>query len=109
MTNPYGLTSDDIGDLDTDHHGTYLQITRIRQDVICWQREKLLRPPGAVHEVDNCHGSRRQRCEQAWVMHYRLSLIPLNHPTEDISAERVLARMENDPGPQEMGVGCWTR
>ncbi|KAG8917439.1 hypothetical protein FRC01_002454 [Tulasnella sp. 417] len=109
MTNPYNLTSDDIGDLDTDHHGTYLQITRIRHDVIRWQRERLLRAARVVHEDSNCQGSRRPRCEQAWVMHYRLSLIPLNHPSEDISAERVLTRMEGDPGPQEMGIGCWTR
>lgn len=41
-------------------------------------------------------------------MHYRLSLIPLNHPTENIPAERVLTRMEASPGPEEMSIGCWT-
>lgn len=107
-TNPHDLTANDIRDLDIGNHQTYLQITRIRQDIVRWQREKLLRAPSAVHDVSHCHGGRRARCEQAWVMHYRLSLIPLNHPTENIPAERVLTRMEASPGPEEMSIGCWT-
>lgn len=108
LTNPHDLTPDDIRDLDIHNYQTYLQITCIRSNIVRWQREKLLRVPEAHHEASNCPIGRRGRCDQAWLTQYRLSLIPLNHPTNNIPAERVLARMEQDAGPEQMGIGCWT-